>query len=88
MTPEGLEHMPEGIELYRHIGLYAYRVSLLRDFVEWEPAPLELSESLEQLRALWHGAVIHVDVARERPFAGVDTAEDLQRIRKRIEEGV
>lgn len=88
MTPEGREHMPEGIELYRHIGLYAYRVSLLRDFVEWEPAPLELSESLEQLRALWHGAVIHVDVARERPFAGVDTAEDLQRIRNRIEEGV
>ncbi|QCF26311.1 3-deoxy-manno-octulosonate cytidylyltransferase [Hydrocarboniclastica marina] len=88
MSPEGRESLPKDIHWYRHVGLYGYRVSLLRDFVSWEPAPPERSESLEQLRALWHGATIHVDIARHKPPAGVDTAEDLARVRSRLEEGL
>ncbi len=66
----------------RHIGIYAYRVSFLRQFVSWAPAPIEQLESLEQLRALWNGASIHVEGAREVPPAGVDTPEDLERLRR------
>lgn len=84
--PSGRTRLPDDVNYYRHIGLYGYRVSLLRDFVGWAPAPLELSEQLEQLRALWHGATIHVAEAREKPLAGVDTPEDLERVRKWIEE--
>lgn len=73
--------LPETTDYYRHIGIYAYRVSLLHQFVDWRPAPLEQTESLEQLRALWHGARIQVAVARETPPAGVDTPEDLERVR-------
>ncbi len=72
--------MPEGFEWQRHIGLYAYRVKMLNDFVRWAPAPLELTECLEQLRALWNGVGIHVAVADEIPPAGVDTPEDLARV--------
>jgi 3-deoxy-manno-octulosonate cytidylyltransferase (CMP-KDO synthetase) len=74
--------MPEGFSWQRHIGLYAYRVKLLNDFVRWLPAPLEQTECLEQLRALWNGVGIHVDEADETPPAGVDTPEDLERIRQ------
>ncbi len=73
--------LPEGVNFQRHIGIYAYRVKLLNDFVRWEPAPLETVECLEQLRAMYNGAVIHVDVADELPPAGVDTEADLERIR-------
>lgn len=73
---------PDGFDWQRHIGIYAYRVKLLNDFVKWPPAPLEQTESLEQLRAMWHGAGIHVEEASEQPPAGVDTPEDLERIRK------
>jgi 3-deoxy-manno-octulosonate cytidylyltransferase (CMP-KDO synthetase) len=66
----------------RHIGIYAYRVSFLQQFVRWAPAPIEQLESLEQLRALWNGASIHVEPAREVPPAGVDTPEDLARLRR------
>lgn len=66
----------------RHIGIYAYRVNFLQQFVSWAPAPIEQLESLEQLRALWNGAAIHVELACEVPPAGVDTAEDLQRLRQ------
>ncbi len=72
--------MPEGFDWQRHIGLYAYRVKMLNDFVRWAPAPLELTECLEQLRALWNGVGIHVAVADEIPPAGVDTPEDLARV--------
>jgi 3-deoxy-manno-octulosonate cytidylyltransferase (CMP-KDO synthetase) len=85
--PAGRAALPAGIPYYRHIGLYGYRVSLLRDFVRWPVSPLEVSESLEQLRALWHGATIHVAVANEKPAGGVDTHEDLQRLRKWMEKG-
>ncbi|GAB0151800.1 3-deoxy-manno-octulosonate cytidylyltransferase [Marinobacterium sp. BA1] len=82
MSEVGRSTMPEGFSWQRHIGLYAYRVKLLNDFVRWPPAPLEQTECLEQLRALWNGVGIHVDSADETPPAGVDTPEDLERIRQ------
>ena len=66
----------------RHIGIYAYRVSFLHQFVQWAPAPIEQCESLEQLRALWNGGSIHVEPACITPPAGVDTPEDLVRVQK------
>jgi len=65
----------------RHIGIYAYRVSLLHEFVQWSPAPLEQIESLEQLRILYNGKKIHVAEACEKVPGGVDTQEDLERVR-------
>lgn len=67
--------------VWRHIGIYGYRVGLLHDFVRWGTCPLEATEALEQLRAMWHGVRIHVDVACETPPAGVDTEVDLDRVR-------
>jgi 3-deoxy-manno-octulosonate cytidylyltransferase (CMP-KDO synthetase) len=75
------EQLPEGIPYRRHIGIYAYRAGFLFDFVAWGPCWLESAESLEQLRALWHGVRIHVGDALEAPPTGVDTPEDLQRVR-------
>lgn len=66
----------------RHIGLYAYRVGFLRQFPKLEPAPIERLESLEQLRALWHGHRIAVHVTRQASGPGVDTAADLDRVRR------
>lgn len=74
--------MPNGYSWQRHIGIYAYRVKLLNDFVKWPPAPIEETECLEQLRAMWNGERIHVAEADEQPPAGVDTPEDLERLRK------
>ncbi len=65
----------------RHIGLYGYRAGFLRRFPALEPAPLERLESLEQLRVLWHGERIAVHVAAHAPGPGVDTPEDLERVR-------
>jgi len=65
----------------RHVGLYAYRAGFLRAFPALEPAPLERIESLEQLRVLWHGHAIAVHVTALRPGTGVDTPEDLERVR-------
>jgi 3-deoxy-manno-octulosonate cytidylyltransferase (CMP-KDO synthetase) len=65
----------------RHIGIYAYRASFLRAFPTLAQAPTELAESLEQLRALWHGHRIAVHVALAAPGLGVDTPEDLARVR-------
>ncbi|SIS76107.1 3-deoxy-manno-octulosonate cytidylyltransferase [Neptunomonas antarctica] len=73
--------MPVGYSWQRHIGIYAYRVKMLNEFVRWAPAPIEEAECLEQLRAMWNGARIHVAVADELPPAGVDTLEDLERLR-------
>ncbi len=69
----------------RHIGLYAYRAGFLDDYRDWPPSPLERLEHLEQLRALHHGHVIQVALAREPHPAGVDTAEDLARVRTLLE---
>lgn len=65
----------------RHIGIYAYRAGFLRRFPALEPAPMELAESLEQLRVLWHGERIAVHITSQAPGAGVDTKEDLARVR-------
>lgn len=73
--------LPEGFAPLRHIGLYAYRVGFLHQYVGLPPSPLESIESLEQLRVLWHGGKIAVTVCDNAPAAGVDTAEDLQRMR-------
>ncbi|MDD9824248.1 MAG: 3-deoxy-manno-octulosonate cytidylyltransferase [Gammaproteobacteria bacterium] len=67
---------------WRHIGLYAYRAGYLRRFVRLPPCAAERDERLEQLRALHHGAWIHVELATAPVAAGVDTAADLQRVRE------
>ena len=74
--------LPAGVPYRRHIGIYAYRAGFLHDFVAWGPCQLEDTECLEQLRALWHGVRIHVEDALQSPPAGVDTAEDLERVRR------
>jgi 3-deoxy-manno-octulosonate cytidylyltransferase (CMP-KDO synthetase) len=66
---------------WRHIGIYAYRVRSLLEFAAWRPTPLEETEKLEQLRALEHGLRIHLVALPEPPPAGVDTPEDLERVR-------
>ncbi|MDP2019447.1 MAG: 3-deoxy-manno-octulosonate cytidylyltransferase, partial [Hydrogenophaga sp.] len=65
----------------RHIGIYAYRSGFLRHFPTLEPAPLELTESLEQLRVLWHGERIAVHVSAQAPGPGGDPPDDLARVR-------
>jgi len=79
------ETLPEGVPYRRHIGMYAYRAGFLQDFVGWGPCWLEKTEALEQLRALWHGVRIHVADALEAPPVGVDTPEDLERVRRLLE---
>ena len=74
-----------GVPFLRHIGLYAYRAGFLRRYVTWEPAPLEIAESLEQLRALWHGERIHVGIAAEEPGPGIDTLDDLRAVAQRLQ---
>jgi 3-deoxy-manno-octulosonate cytidylyltransferase (CMP-KDO synthetase) len=66
---------------WRHVGIYAYRVRSLLQFASWPPTPLEETERLEQLRALEHGMRIHLVTLSEAPPAGVDTPEDLERVR-------
>ncbi|HJV25689.1 MAG TPA: 3-deoxy-manno-octulosonate cytidylyltransferase [Aromatoleum sp.] len=73
--------VPEGLPVQRHIGIYAYRVAFLRRYAELAPSPLEGWEALEQLRALWHGYRIRVLSVAEAPAAGIDTPEDLARVR-------
>jgi 3-deoxy-manno-octulosonate cytidylyltransferase (CMP-KDO synthetase) len=65
----------------RHIGIYAYRAGFLRRFPQLAAAPLEQTEQLEQLRAMWHGERIAVLTTDDAPAAGVDTPEDLARVR-------
>lgn len=67
---------------FRHVGLYAYRVGALKRLAAAPPAPLEVAEQLEQLRALHLGMVIVVAEAVERPGPGVDTPADLERVRR------
>lgn len=66
----------------RHLGIYAYRADFLQAYTRLEPAPPEQAEALEQLRALWNGYRIAVHTASEAPPAGVDTPEDLERVRE------
>lgn len=79
--PRG-DHDPDAFPGYkRHIGIYAYRASVLHDFVKWPRAELECTEHLEQLRAMANGVRIHVQKACEAIPAGVDTPEDLEMVR-------
>ncbi|WP_386693176.1 MULTISPECIES: 3-deoxy-manno-octulosonate cytidylyltransferase [unclassified Lonepinella] len=66
---------------WRHIGIYAYRAGFIKQYVQWQPTVLEQIESLEQLRVLWNGERIHVELAKEVPAVGVDTPEDLAKVR-------
>lgn len=71
----------------RHIGLYAYRVDYIKEYVDLPPSPLETLESLEQLRVLWHGGSIVVGQAVVLPGPGVDTEQDFDRVRQILEQG-
>jgi 3-deoxy-manno-octulosonate cytidylyltransferase (CMP-KDO synthetase) len=75
------ETLPPAYVPLRHIGLYAYSNAFLQQYPQLEPAPLETIEALEQLRVLWHGIPIAVHVTAQAPHAGVDTPEDLARVR-------
>jgi 3-deoxy-manno-octulosonate cytidylyltransferase (CMP-KDO synthetase) len=82
-NPQGLPAitaLPDPAPL-RHVGLYAYRAAFLRRFPTLAMAPLERLEALEQLRVLWHGERIAVHVSEHAPGPGVDTPEDLERVR-------
>ena len=67
-----------------HVGIYAYRASLLREFVGWAPGALEQIEKLEQLRVMENGHKIHVAQATENVPKGIDTPDDLARIRELV----
>ena len=77
---QGITALPNPAPL-RHVGLYGYRVGFLREFPKLAQAPIEVTESLEQLRAMWHGHRIAVHVTAHSPGPGVDTPEDLARVR-------
>jgi 3-deoxy-manno-octulosonate cytidylyltransferase (CMP-KDO synthetase) len=78
------ESLPEGLPAYRHIGIYAYRVRFLRAYSMLSPTAAERFEALEQLRALGHGHRIAIAFWNEPVEAGVDTQEDLERVRRRL----
>lgn len=78
LLQENTRVLPVGIQPMRHIGIYAYRVSYLRDYAGRQACSLEQTEHLEQLRALWYGEKIYVATAVQRPGPGVDSADDLQ----------
>ena len=77
---KGIQTLPQPAPL-RHIGIYAYRVGFLQSFPTLQAAPIETGEALEQLRALWHGHKIAVHITPDVPGPGVDTPEDLERLR-------
>jgi 3-deoxy-manno-octulosonate cytidylyltransferase (CMP-KDO synthetase) len=79
------EALPTGFVPRRHIGLYAYRVDFLQRYGQLAPASIEQWESLEQLRALWHGFAIRVIDCAHAPLPGVDTPEDLARVRELLQ---
>lgn len=76
----GKEIIPASMPVYRHIGIYGYQVQFLRQYISLTASPLEQIESLEQLRVLWHGYTIAVQITAHAPAAGVDTAADLARV--------
>ncbi len=81
-SADGLRQPPVSPEPLRHIGIYGYRAGFVRNFPALPPAPIETTEALEQLRALWHGHRIAVHVSPLRPGPGIDTPEDLARVRE------
>ena len=78
---QGVTQLPSPAPL-RHVGLYAYRVGFLLAFPQLSQAPLEMIESLEQLRAMWHGHRIAVHISEHAPGPGIDTPQDLERVRR------
>lgn len=76
------EVLPAGYRPLRHIGLYAYSNAFLQAYPRLQVSPLEQMEALEQLRVLWHGYSIAVHVTDKAPAAGVDTPDDLARVRQ------
>jgi len=84
----GQKAVPAGLPLYRHYGLYAYRVAFLRRYPSLAASPIEGFEALEQLRALWHGFRIVVRITRGAPAPGIDTPEDLERVRRLYAQGL
>ena len=83
----GVTGLPAQPGWFRHIGIYAYRVDFLHQYVRWQPSVLERTEQLEQLRALHHGVRIHVAQASDIVPAGVDTQSDLDKVRSVIAQG-
>jgi 3-deoxy-manno-octulosonate cytidylyltransferase (CMP-KDO synthetase) len=78
---DGSLHLPQPAPL-RHLGIYAYRCHFLKQFPTLKVAPIEHIEALEQLRALWHGHRIAVHITHDNPSPGVDTQQDLDRVRQ------
>lgn len=73
-------NLPLNFPVYHHIGLYAYNAKFVEKFTKLEPAPLEICESLEQLRAIYHGYKIKVGVVNSAPAPGIDTPEDVEKV--------
>lgn len=82
------DKIPVGADYFRHIGLYAYRASVLRRYPQLPACMLEQIESLEQLRALWNRIRIQVHETAEAPPVGVDTEQDLARVEDLIRQGI
>jgi 3-deoxy-manno-octulosonate cytidylyltransferase (CMP-KDO synthetase) len=78
---QSINALPEG-SWYRHIGMYAYRAKTLKQYMSLKPCMLEQTESLEQLRVLYHGISIHVSVVHEQPGHGVDVEADIAKVEK------
>ena len=81
---EGIRDFPKGLPAYRHLGIYAYRASFLREFKRLKPVALERFEALEQLRALANGLRIGVAITRKAPHPGIDTPADLERVTRML----
>ncbi len=77
--------MPDGVPFCRHLGIYAYKAGFLRQYAQWPSCEMERVEALEQLRILWNGHKIILDQACAPTHAGVDTPEDLARVRAVLE---
>jgi 3-deoxy-manno-octulosonate cytidylyltransferase (CMP-KDO synthetase) len=80
----GIKAVPARLPVYRHLGIYAYRASFLRAFKRLKPVAIEHFEALEQLRALAHGYRISVAITQTAPQAGIDTPDDLLRVRQAL----
>ena len=78
----GIKSVPQGLPVYRHLGIYAYRCAFLRDFKRLGQVAIERFEALEQLRALAHGRRISVVITRSAPQPGIDTPADLERVQR------
>jgi 3-deoxy-manno-octulosonate cytidylyltransferase (CMP-KDO synthetase) len=81
----GIHSLP-ATPLLRHVGIYGYRAGFLRAYPSMPQAPIETAEALEQLRVLWHGHRIAVHVTAAAPGIGVDTPDDLERVRAAFSE--